>query len=108
MSSRRLRFDGWLLDPESGDLEREGARIRLQEQPARVLQELIAHAGNVVTREQLIVLLTLKAWWTSIPASTRWFESSAAHSETWRIGHATVDTAPRDVVTASSERSTPT
>lgn len=57
MSSRKLRFDGWTLDPESGDLEREGARIRLQEQPARVLQELITHAGSVVTREQLIALL---------------------------------------------------
>ena len=57
MSRRKLRFDGWVLDPESGDLEREGARIRIQEQPARVLQELIAHAGSVVTREQLIALL---------------------------------------------------
>jgi TolB-like protein/DNA-binding winged helix-turn-helix (wHTH) protein len=46
-----------VLDPQSGDLEREGTRIRLQEQPARVLQELMAHAGNVVTREQLIALL---------------------------------------------------
>jgi TolB-like protein/DNA-binding winged helix-turn-helix (wHTH) protein len=57
VSSRKLRFDGWVLDSESGDLEREGARIRLQEQPARVLQELIAHAGSVVMREQLIALL---------------------------------------------------
>jgi TolB-like protein/DNA-binding winged helix-turn-helix (wHTH) protein/tetratricopeptide (TPR) repeat protein len=57
VSSRKLRFDGWVLDPQSGDLEREGARIRLQEQPARVLQELIAHTGSVVTREQLIALL---------------------------------------------------
>ncbi len=57
MSSRKLRFDGWVLDPESGDLEREGARIRLQEQPARVLQKLINQAGSVVTREQLIALL---------------------------------------------------
>ena len=57
MSSRKLRFDGWVLDPESGDLEREGARVRLQEQPARVLEELIAHAGSVVTREQIITLL---------------------------------------------------
>jgi adenylate cyclase len=61
VSSRKLRFDGWVLDPESGDLEREGARIRLQEQPARVLQELIAHAGSVVTREQLIALLWPKS-----------------------------------------------
>jgi adenylate cyclase len=57
VSSRKLRFDGWVLDPDSGDLERAGARVRLPEQPARVLQELIAHAGNVVTREQLIALL---------------------------------------------------
>jgi len=57
MGSRKLRFDGWVLDPESGDLEREGARMRLQEQPARVLQELVANAGSLVTRERLIALL---------------------------------------------------
>jgi len=57
VSSRKLRFDGWVLDPESGDLERAGTRIRLQEQPVQVLQTLIAHAGNVVTRAQLIALL---------------------------------------------------
>ena len=57
MSSGKLRFDGWVLDPESGDLERDGARTRLQEQPTRALQELIAHAGTVVTRERLIALL---------------------------------------------------
>lgn len=57
MSSRKLRFDGWVLDPESGDLERGGTRIRLQEQPVQVLRELIAHAGSVVPREQLIALL---------------------------------------------------
>lgn len=57
MSSGKLRFDGWVLDPESGDLERDGTRSRLQEQPTRALQELIAHAGAVVTRERLIALL---------------------------------------------------
>jgi TolB-like protein/tetratricopeptide (TPR) repeat protein len=57
VSSRKLRFDGWVLDPESGDLERAGTRIRLQEQPVQVLRELIAHARSVVTREQLIALL---------------------------------------------------
>lgn len=40
MNSRKLRFDGWVFEPESGDLERQGgARVRLQEQPARVLHE---------------------------------------------------------------------
>jgi DNA-binding winged helix-turn-helix (wHTH) protein len=57
MSDGKLRFDGWVLDPESGDLERGGARIRLQEQSTLVLKELIAHAGSVVTREHLIALL---------------------------------------------------
>ncbi len=57
MNSRKLRFDGWVLDPESGDLERAGTRIRLQEQPTQVLRSLIANAGSVVTREQLIALL---------------------------------------------------
>ncbi|HKD54321.1 MAG TPA: winged helix-turn-helix domain-containing protein [Steroidobacteraceae bacterium] len=55
--SSKLRFDGWVLDPESGELERAGKRIRLQEQPVLVLRELITHAGSVVTREQLITLL---------------------------------------------------
>jgi len=57
VSSSKLRFDGWELDPVSGELERQGRRIRLQEQPLLVLRELIAHAGSVVTREQLIALL---------------------------------------------------
>ncbi|MBV9725614.1 MAG: winged helix-turn-helix domain-containing protein [Gammaproteobacteria bacterium] len=57
MSSSKLRFDGWVLDPESGDLQRAGARIRLQEQAVQVLRELIAHAGSVVPRERLIALL---------------------------------------------------
>jgi TolB-like protein/DNA-binding winged helix-turn-helix (wHTH) protein/Flp pilus assembly protein TadD len=46
-----------VLDPESGDLEGGGTRIRLQEQSVQVLRELIAHAGSVVPREQLIALL---------------------------------------------------
>ena len=57
MGNKKLRFDGWVLDPESGDLERAGTRIRLQEQPTLVLKELMAHAGEVVTREHLIGLL---------------------------------------------------
>jgi TolB-like protein/DNA-binding winged helix-turn-helix (wHTH) protein/Flp pilus assembly protein TadD len=52
-----IAFDGWVLDPESGDLERAGSRIRLQEQPLQVLMELIAARGGLVTREQLIAKL---------------------------------------------------
>ena len=57
MATQKFRFDGWVFDPESGDLERAGTRIRLQEQPALLLQLLIDHAGSVVAREQLISLL---------------------------------------------------
>lgn len=57
MSSTKFRFDGWVLDPESGDLERGDTRVRLQGRPTRALQELLAHAGSVVTREQLIARL---------------------------------------------------
>ena len=45
-----LRFDGWCLDPDSGELTREGEKIRLQEQPLRILQALLTSAGRVVTR----------------------------------------------------------
>ena len=54
MGARKIGFDGWVLDPDSGDLERAGTRIRLQEQPLQVLMQLIDSRGGVVTREQLI------------------------------------------------------
>jgi TolB-like protein/DNA-binding winged helix-turn-helix (wHTH) protein/tetratricopeptide (TPR) repeat protein len=57
VSIQKIRFDGWVLDPDSGDLEHAGVRTRLQEQPVLVLKELIAHAGEVVTREHLIGVL---------------------------------------------------
>ena len=55
--AEKIGFDGWVLDPDSGDLERAGTRIRLQEQPLQVLMELIDSRGGVVTREQLIAKL---------------------------------------------------
>lgn len=57
MITCKIRFDGWVLDPESGDLERAGVRTRLQEQPVLLLKELIAQPGEVVTREQLMGVL---------------------------------------------------
>jgi len=53
----KIGFDGWVLDPDSGDLERAETRIRLQEQSLQVLLELIAAGGGLVTREQLIAKL---------------------------------------------------
>jgi len=50
----RFRFDGWLLDGNSGELSKGDMRLRLQEHPLQVLQALLERPGEVVTREQLI------------------------------------------------------
>lgn len=48
-----LSFGAFEVDSDSGDLRRRGVRLRLSEQPLRVLLTLIDHAGRVVTRDQL-------------------------------------------------------
>jgi DNA-binding winged helix-turn-helix (wHTH) protein/Tfp pilus assembly protein PilF len=52
-----IRFDGWTLRRPVGELLKAGARIRLQTQPLRVLEELLSHPGELVTREHLIAQL---------------------------------------------------
>jgi DNA-binding winged helix-turn-helix (wHTH) protein/TolB-like protein len=44
------RFD---FTPETGELRREGRAVKLQAQPAKVLAVLLAHAGEIVTRDTL-------------------------------------------------------
>lgn len=48
-----LRFGLFEVDPDSGELRKGGSKLRLREQPLRLLLALIEHAGLVVTREQL-------------------------------------------------------
>ncbi|MCY3929268.1 MAG: winged helix-turn-helix domain-containing protein [Acidobacteria bacterium] len=48
---RRLRFGEFRFDPESLELSGRGRTVRLQPQPARLLELLIAHPGAVVSRE---------------------------------------------------------
>jgi TolB-like protein/DNA-binding winged helix-turn-helix (wHTH) protein len=55
--SPTISFDGWTLHRESGELEREGSRARLQDLPFQILDELLSRPGEVVTREQLIARL---------------------------------------------------
>jgi TolB-like protein/DNA-binding winged helix-turn-helix (wHTH) protein/Flp pilus assembly protein TadD len=50
---RRLRFGAFELDVRAGELRKSGLRIRLQEQPIRVLTMLVEHPGEIVTREEL-------------------------------------------------------
>jgi DNA-binding winged helix-turn-helix (wHTH) protein len=49
----RLAFGPFEVDTEAGVVFRSGIRVRLSGQPLRVLLELLANSGNVVTRDQL-------------------------------------------------------
>ena len=54
---RAIRFDGWVLRMDSGELAKDGRKTRLQDQPLQILEELLRHPGELVTREQLIARL---------------------------------------------------
>jgi Tol biopolymer transport system component/DNA-binding winged helix-turn-helix (wHTH) protein len=49
----KIRFDAFEFDFQIGELRKEGQRVRLQEQPSRVLFRLLQRPGEVVTREEL-------------------------------------------------------
>jgi len=51
--SHVVRLGPFKLDLKAGELHREGRRLRLQEQPFRVLQMLVERPGEVVTREEV-------------------------------------------------------
>lgn len=53
----RIHFDGWTLLRSTGELTRGTTRVRLQGQPLQVLEALLAHPGELVTREQLMARL---------------------------------------------------
>jgi serine/threonine-protein kinase len=48
-----VRFGVFELDRSTGELKRQGRRIALQDQPARVLGLLVSKAGRVVSRDEL-------------------------------------------------------
>ncbi len=52
-ADRIFRFGPFELSERDGELRKNGVRIKLQEQPFRVLVELVANAGRVVSREEL-------------------------------------------------------
>jgi DNA-binding winged helix-turn-helix (wHTH) protein/TolB-like protein len=51
--SHRVRFGLFELDPATGELFREGVKVRVQGQPLQVLIALIERPGEVVTRDEL-------------------------------------------------------
>jgi TolB-like protein/lipoprotein NlpI len=48
-----MRFDEFELNEQTFELRRNGAPVRIQQQPARVLAFLLQHRGTLVTREQI-------------------------------------------------------
>src|SRR6202035_6050163 len=48
-----LRFGTYQVSLQSGELRRAGLRIRVQQQPMKLLAILLEHPGEVVTREEL-------------------------------------------------------
>jgi DNA-binding winged helix-turn-helix (wHTH) protein len=52
-SARVFRFGVFEVDAATGELRKQGLRIRLQEQPAQLLLMLLNRAGEVVSREEI-------------------------------------------------------
>lgn len=51
--STRIRFGLFEADLRTGELFRNGARVRLQEQPFQILSVLLERPGEVITRDEL-------------------------------------------------------
>src|SRR5882762_4137773 len=53
----KVVFGPFEFDPASGELRKHGYKVKLPGQPGEILSALIAHPGEVVTREDLRVRL---------------------------------------------------
>src|SRR4030095_14932340 len=51
--SRRVRFESFELDLDTSELRKNGRRVRLQDQPGRLLTLLAARPGELVTRTEI-------------------------------------------------------
>jgi eukaryotic-like serine/threonine-protein kinase len=52
-SEARYSFGLYVLDPGNGTLARDSVRVRMQEQPFRLLLLLVERAGQIVSREEI-------------------------------------------------------
>src|SRR5215472_2174418 len=50
---RPLRFGAFDLDLSAGGLRKDGAKVKLQDQPLQILALLLEHPGQIVTRDEL-------------------------------------------------------
>src|SRR6204780_510399 len=48
-----VRFGTYEVSLQSGEVRKSGLRIRIQQQPMKLLEILLEHPGEVVTREEL-------------------------------------------------------
>ena len=48
-----IRFGAFEADFRSGELRKDGLKIKLQDQPLQILEVLLQHPGELVTREEL-------------------------------------------------------
>jgi DNA-binding winged helix-turn-helix (wHTH) protein len=53
ITSQEIRFGEYVVDLRTGELRRNGAVLKLQPQPAKVLSILIGRPGQIVTRQEL-------------------------------------------------------
>jgi|SRR6266850_4135931 len=56
---RVIHFGDYEADFRAGELRKQGARIKIQEQPLQILALSLKHPGQVVTREELRARLWL-------------------------------------------------
>lgn len=52
-ASRMIQFGVFEVDQQAGELRRNGARVKLQEQPFQILTLLLERPGEVISRDQL-------------------------------------------------------
>jgi TolB-like protein/Tfp pilus assembly protein PilF len=48
-----VRFGSFELDQHTGELRKDGTKVRLQDQPLQILRILLEHPGTIITREDL-------------------------------------------------------
>ena len=49
----RCKFGDFTFDPASGELTRDGRKVRLQRQPSRLLELLLSRPGELITRDDI-------------------------------------------------------
>ena len=55
--SRKVAFGPFEFDPDSGELRKNGYKVKLPKQPGEILSALVKHPGEVVTRDDLRIRL---------------------------------------------------